>query len=183
MIRWWSFPIVLSLAACTVASPRAADIPKGRSLDSLPAGANLTLARQDLIATASERFGTAALSQARVAPAYLVAKRFQGMAPPPPPDAGPDWVPPSPAALLRRKADSWMVATATGWRPANANAAAELDRVFSNPQFWTEPAYVPPCPDYGASLLLLKLPGRGETVRKSTCTSLAEKAVFAALSA
>jgi hypothetical protein len=76
-----------------------------------------------------------------------------------------------------------MVATPAGWRPAKADAAAELNRIFVNPQFWSEPASVPPCPDYGASLLLLKLPGRAETVRNSTCTSIAEKAVFAALGA
>jgi hypothetical protein len=76
-----------------------------------------------------------------------------------------------------------MVATAMGWRAAKAEAMAELDRVLSNPQFWSESAYVPPCPDYGASLLLLKLPAKAETVRQSTCTSVAKKAVFAALGA
>lgn len=155
----------------------------GRQLDTLPSGADLSLAGQDLITTASERFGSTALSQAQAAPTYLIAKRFVGMAPPPPQGAGPNWVPPTPTALLMRQPDGWMVATATGWRAAKADAAAELDRIFSNPQFWSESAYIPPCPDYGASVLLLKVPGRAETVRKSTCSSVAEKAVFAALGA
>lgn len=175
--------LLCSLAGCTVAPPPVPDPPGTslRPLDSLPAGANLALSRQDLMATASERFGAAALSQARATPAYLIAKRFAGMAPPPPQNAGPNWAPPTPIALLMKQSDGWMVATTTGWRPAKADAAAELDRVFSNPQFWSEPAYIPPCPDYGASLLLLKLPGKAETVRKSTCFSVSEKAVFAAL--
>ena len=76
-----------------------------------------------------------------------------------------------------------MVAAAGGWRPASGDASAEIDRVVSDPAFWSEPPLNLPCPDYGASLLLLKVPDRAETVRKSSCTSAADKAVLAALRA
>jgi hypothetical protein len=177
--------IVFGLASCTAAPQQVASghPATGRPLDTLPAEADLELVRQDLIATASDRFGSEEAKDALAAPTYLVAKRFAGMPPPPPPGAGPDWVAPTPTALLIKRQDRWMVATGNGWRPAKADAAAELDQILSNPGFWSEPAYVPPCPDYGASLLLLKMPGKTATVRKSTCTSVAEKAVFAALRA
>ena len=139
--------------------------------------------RQDLLATAAARFGSEALKEAVASPTHLIAKRFAGMAPPPPPGAGPDWRAPTPATLLVRRSDGWFVAADDGWRSARSEAAAELDRVIADPRFWSEPAYIPPCPDYGASLLLLKVAGRPETVRNSTCTGIAEKAVLAALSA
>ncbi|MBA3510757.1 hypothetical protein [Sphingomonas sp.] len=49
--------------------------------------------------------------------------------------------------------------------------------------FWSEPAYTPPGPDFGASLLLLKVPAKAETVRNSTCMSRASRIVEAALRA
>jgi hypothetical protein len=76
-----------------------------------------------------------------------------------------------------------MVATSTGWRRADSQAASELDRIIADPAFWSELAYTPPCPDFGASLLLLKAPGRSETVRNSMCTSHASRLVEAALRA
>jgi hypothetical protein len=76
-----------------------------------------------------------------------------------------------------------MAATRTGWRPADADAAAELDRIIADPGFWSEPAYTPPCPDFGASVLLLKASGIAETVRNSTCMSNASRMVEAALRA
>jgi hypothetical protein len=139
--------------------------------------------REDLIATASDRWGLEALAEARAAPTYLIAKRFAGMAPPPPPGAGPDWVVPTPAALLMRRPQGWLVATESGWRAAKAEAAAEIDKVLNDPRFWSEPTTNAPCPDSGASLLLLKAAGKAETVRRSYCSSVADKAVFAALGA
>jgi hypothetical protein len=177
--------IVASLVSCT-AAPRQfapADPVAARPLDTLPAEADLELVRQDLIATASDRFGLEAVGDALANPNYLIAKRFAGMPPPPPLGAGPDWVAPTPTALLIKRQGRWMAATGNGWRPTKPDAAAELDQVLLDAGFWSEPAYVPPCPDYGASLLLLKMPGKIATVRKSTCTSVAEKAVFAALRA
>jgi hypothetical protein len=154
-----------------------------RPLQVLPADADLSKVRADLVATAADRFRMEALNEALSSPAYLIAKRFMGMVPPPPPGSGPDWVPPTPTALLMKSADGWLVATASGWRPAKADAAAEIDRAVSDPAFWNEAPVNLPCPDYGASLLLLKVPGKAETVRKSTCTSIADKAVLAALGA
>jgi hypothetical protein len=178
--------IVACLASCTAAAPRfaPAEQVEARPLDTLPPGGDdLELVRRDLIATASDRFGSKWVTEALASPTFVIAKRFAGMPPPPPPGAGPDWVAPTPTALLIKRQDGWIVATATGWRPARAEAAAELDQVLADASFWSEPAYVPPCPDYGASLLLLKMPGRSATIRKSTCMSVAEKAVFAALRA
>lgn len=184
ILRLAALALTAGLASCT-APPAAAPvaIPAARPLDTLPAGADLALVRQDLLATAANRFGAKALDEALASPTYLVAKRFAGMAPPPPPGAGPDWTPPTPAALLIKRPAGWLVATAGGWRLANADAAVELDQTLADPRFWKEPAYIPPCPDYGASLLLLKAPGKAQTVRNSTCTSVAEKAVLAALRA
>jgi len=123
------------------------------------------------------------LAEARAAPTHLIVKRFVGMAPPPPPGAGADWGPTPAAALLVRRAEGWMVATAAGWRRADQEAATELERIIADPGFWSEPAYTPPCPDFGASLLLLKVPGRSETVRNSMCMSSTSRMVEAALRA
>lgn len=171
------------LLSCTVPSPPTGSRPEGRPLDTLPADADLRLVEQDLLATASDRFGAAALDEALSGPAYVIAKRFAGMAPPPPPGADPDWVPPTPAALLMKRPDGWVIATEQGWRPARAEAAAELDQVLADRRFWSEPALIPPCPDYGASLLLAKVPGNAAVVRRSSCTSTADRAVLAALRA
>jgi hypothetical protein len=180
-----TFLILAVLGGCTgvplVNDPRP--VEGASPLDTDPGGDDLALTRTDLLATASARYGRQALGEALAASAYLIAKRFAGMAPPPPEGAGPDWVPPTPSALLMKGPDGWMVATGGGWRPAASDAAAELDRALADPRFWSEPAFIPPCPDYGSSVLLLKMPGREATVRKSTCTSAAEKAVFAALAA
>jgi hypothetical protein len=179
--------IVAGLAACAAPAPAphpatTADAGTASPLDTLPAEADLARVRQDLLATAADRFG-AALNEARAAPTRLVVKRFVGMAPPPPPGAGADWRPTPAAALLVKRAEGWMVATGTGWRPADREAATELDQLIDDAAFWSEPAYTPPCPDFGASLLLLKAPGHSETVRNSTCMSRASRIVEAALRA
>jgi hypothetical protein len=85
--------------------------------------------------------------------------------------------------MLMWRSDGWRVATANGWRPANAAAAADLSAMLVEPKLWSEEAYTPPCPDFGASLLLLKVPGKAETVRNSTCMSTASRVVEAALRA
>ena len=175
-----------SLGACVMPSTAPPVTPQGiagRPLDTLPSGFDPAVVRQDLLATAADRFGSAALTQARGASTYLLVKRFAGMAPPPPPGAGPDWTPPTPAALLMRSPTGWMVATTSGWRTADPAAAAELDAIVTDTRFWNEPSYTPPCPDFGASLLMLKAPGRAETIRNSTCMSYASRAVEAALRA
>ena len=179
--------ILAGVAACAAPSrapdPVTAGATTARPLDILPAEADLTRVRRDLLATAADRFGAAALTEARAAPAHLVVKRFVGMAPPPPPGAGVDWRPTPAAALLVRRAGGWAVATANGWRGADHEAATELDRIIADPAFWSEPAYTPPCPDFGASQLLLKVPGKTESVRNSMCMSRASRMVEAALRA
>ena len=183
----WAALILTGVAGC--AAPERSPDPvaraeaNGRPLDTLPADADLARVRQDLLATAADRFGGATLSDARAAPTHLVVKRFVGMAPPPPPGAGADWKLTPAAALLVRRAEGWMVATGSGWRRADDEAASELDRIMADPALWSEPAYTPPCPDYGASLLLLKAPGHYETVRNSLCQSRASAIVEAALRA
>ena len=174
------------VTACAAPPPEPAapaDTTTARPLDTLPGDAELTRVREDLLATAADRFGAAALSEARAAPTHLVVKRFVGMAPPPPPGAGVDWKPTPAAALLVRRAEGWVVATGTGWRRADGEAANELDGIIADAAFWTEPAYTPPCPDFGASLLLLKAPGHSETVRNSMCMSRASRIVEAAMRA
>jgi hypothetical protein len=186
MVRLTLAALLLAGAGACAAPPPAPVTTaeaSGRPLDTLPADAGLARVREDLLATAADRFGAGALSEARAAPAHLVAKRFVGMAPPPPPGARADWRPTPAAALLVRRAEGWMVATGTGWRRADQAAAAELDQLVAEPTLWSEPAYTPPCPDYGASLLLLKAPGHSETVRNSLCMSRASGIVEAALRA
>lgn len=178
--------LLATIAACSTAAPQP-EPPVGivtaeRPLQVLPADVDLGEVRKDLLTTAAGRFGQAALADALAAPAHLIAKRFAGMLPPPPPgETMPEYVPP--AALLMKGNGGWMVATASGWRHASADVAAEIDRVIADPAFWSEPPTNLPCPDYGASLLLLKVPDRPETIRKSSCTSVADKAVLAALRA
>ena len=182
-VRFASSALILAtLVACAAPAPDPV-LESARPLDVLPGDAELTRVREDLLATAGDRFGAAALAEARAAPTHLVVKRFVGMAPPPPPGAGADWRPVPAGALLVRRAEGWMVAAGTGWRRADAEAAGELDRIVADPAFWSEPTSTPPCPDYGASLLLLKVPGRSETVRNSMCTSQASRLVEAALRA
>ena len=178
--------IIAGAAACAAPAPdptAPAGTTTARPLDTLPGDADLTRVRDDLLATAADRFGAAALSEARAAPTHLVVKRFVGMAPPPPPGAGADWRPTPAAALLVKRADVWMVATGSGWRRADPASATELDQLIADAAFWSEPAYTPPCPDFGASLLLLKAPGHSETVRNSLCMSRASRIVEAALRA
>ena len=178
--------VIAGVAACAGHAPdpaAPAGTPTARPLDTLPGDADLARVRDDLLATAADRFGAAAVAEARAAPTHLVVKRFVGMAPPPPPGAGADWRPTPAAALLVKRAEGWMVATGSGWRPADGEAASELDQLIADAAFWSDPAYTPPCPDFGASLLLLKAPGQSETVRNSMCTSAASRMVEAALRA
>lgn len=138
--------------------------------------------RQDLLVTAADRFGQAAVQEALAAPRYIIAKRFAGMLPPPPPGEDPK-PPPTPTALLMNSGSGWMVATGDGWRPAKAEAVAEIDATLAETALWNDSAYTPPCPDYGAGLLLAKVPGKSGIVRKSLCSSRAETIVSAALRA
>ena len=184
-------PLLLALltgtvAACAAPAPPPA-IPtgqaSGRPLEVLPPGFDPVSVRADLIATARDRYGTAAVERATASPAYLIGKRFYGMVPPPPPGAGADWRAPTPSVLMIRENGRWLVATENGWRDAKPEAAAEIDRRIAEARLWSEAAYTPPCPDFGANLLLLKVPGHPETVRQSLCSGAAADLVQTALSA
>lgn len=152
-----------------------------RPVETLPAGFDPVLVRSDLIATARNRYSQQAVDRALSSSTFLIVKRFAGMAPPPPPGAGPDWSAPTPSAMLIREGEQWLVATADGWRPADARAAAEIDALVAGGRLWSESGHVPPCPDFGASNLLLRVPGKAETVRKAQCTSAAASLVETAL--
>lgn len=169
------------IAGCTGPQPDPVTPGSVRPLEILPAGADLRAVRADLLATARERYGAAAVERALAAPTHLIVKRFVGMSPPPPPGAGPDWRAPTPSALLIRDGGAWRTATPDGWRPARADAAARLDALLADARLRTEPAYTPPCPDFGASNLVLKLPGQPEAVRNALCSSAAADLVEAAL--
>jgi len=171
------------LAGCV--APEAARVDDTRRpLDTLPGNARLGEVEADLLATARARFGAAALERTLAAPTHLIVKRFAGMAPPPPPPgAGADWRPPTPSAMMIKDSGRWLVATPDGWRDANGAAAAEIEAVMALREFWDEPATSLACPDYGASLLLLRAPARARTVRNSMCTSVADRIVLAALRA
>ena len=149
----------------------------------MPAGLDVASVRADLMATARTNYGSAALDQALRNPTYLIVKRFAGMVPPPPPGTPADWAPPTPTALLIKDGNNWMVATANGWRPANADAAITINGLLAEPRFHDEPAYTPACPDFGSGNLVLKTPGRAETVRIAQCMSKAASLVEAALRA
>ena len=149
----------------------------------LPPGFDLQSQRADVIATARQQFGNAAVERALHSSTYLIAKRFAGMLPPPPPGTPMDWRPPTPTALLIREATGWLVATPSGWRKANAEVGLEIDRLIADRGFWSEGIYTQACPDYGAQLLLLKVPNRSETFRNSQCISKASSVVEAALRA
>ncbi|HEY8593513.1 MAG TPA: hypothetical protein VIL42_11725 [Sphingomicrobium sp.] len=175
------------LTACATVDPDAPPppdpIPSVRPAEVLQPGFDPAFARSDLLATARERFGEAAVQRALASSTYLFAKRFYGMVPPPPPGAGADWRAPTPTALLIREGGQWLFATADGWRPAKADVAADIDRRIAEARLWSEQAYTPPCPDFGANLLLLKVPGKAETVRQSLCSGAAADLVQAALTA
>ena len=171
-----------ALAGCVAPQPASVD-PNRRPLDTLPADARLAEVEADLLATARERYGDARIDRALAMPDYLVAKRFVGMAPPPPPGAGADWRPPTPNALLSKQSGRWLVATPDGWREANREVAAELETLLASADFWREAATVPACPDFGASNLLLKMPGKARTVRSHQCSSATTRVIEAAFRA
>ena len=175
--------LALALAGCVAEAPPADQPPPGRPLETLPAGARLQQVETDLLDTARKRFGDAALTRALAAPTHLIVKRFVGMAPPPPPGAGADWRPPTPNALVIREEGKWYAATDGGWRPASEAAIAELEPILASEAFRSESATVPACPDFGASNLLLKAPGRARIVRSHQCSSATTRAIEAAFRA
>jgi hypothetical protein len=154
-----------------------------RPLEVLPPGTELKRVEEDLLVTARDRYGETAVRQALAAPSHVFVKRFPGMAPPPPPNAGADWRPTIPFALLAKEGDRWFAATARGWREADAVATSVIEDTLTSEAFRVEPDRTGPCPDYGASLLLAKVPGRQREVRSAQCTGQTDKIVYEALRA
>lgn len=184
MIRTLTLIGLAALATSCVAPAATAPPDSGRRpLEVQPAEARLADVEADLLATARERFGAATLERALAAETHLIVKRFVGMAPPPPPGAGADWRPPTPTAMVIQENRRWYAATPDGWRPANAAAIAELDAIFVSEAFWGERGTVPACPDFGASNLLLKMPGKARIVRSHQCSSATTRAIEAAFRA
>lgn len=175
-------PLLAGLAACT-ALEAVGVVSEAQPLETLPPGIELERIEQDLLATARDRFGENAVRQALAAPSHVIVKRFPGMPSPPPPNAGADWRPTIPTALLAKEGDRWFAATARGWREADAVATAVIEDTLTSETFRVEPERIGPCPDYGASLLLAKVPGRQREVRSAQCTSQTDKVVYEALRA
>jgi hypothetical protein len=142
---------------------------------------------QDLLWSARQRFGDQLIRRALAADAYIFAKHYQGMLPPPPPGAGPDWkYPDPPTAVLFVENGTWLFALPGGVRQARPDKVRKIREVLSGHKFWNEPVWAPPgCTDAGASLLMLRIPGRPEVVRSASCgaTGGSEAIVFRALEA
>jgi hypothetical protein len=142
---------------------------------------------QDLLWSAMQLFGEPLVRRALASDAYIFAKHYQGMLPPPPPGAGPDWIyPEPPTAVLFVENGMWLTASRDGVRQARPDKVQEIRQILSAEKFWQEPVWAPPgCTDAGAGLLLLKIPHRPEVVRSATCgaTGGSEALVFRALEA
>ncbi|HXH53608.1 MAG TPA: hypothetical protein VNH53_09315 [Sphingomicrobium sp.] len=183
-------PLVLAaLPACTAvpAAPVERIIPAEPPPERIEWGFDKEATEYALLTSARAEFGETAVLRALAARTYLITKHYPGMRPPPPPDAGPNWrYPEPPTAMLIRESGGWLAATATGFRAARAEAVARIEAILADRAFWAEPEWAQPgCTDSGASLLMLKVPGRAEIIRRPSCgeTGRGEKLVFAALAA
>ena len=142
---------------------------------------------QDLLWSAKQLFGEQLVRRALAAPTYIFAKHYQGMLPPPPPGAGPDWrYPEPPTAVVFVENGIWLVATSNGVRQARSDKVREIQQLLSSQTFLKEPVWAPPgCTDAGASLLMLKIDRHPEIVRSASCgaTGGSEALVFRTLEA
>ena len=163
---------VASVVSCAPSvapvAPAARVIPAGPSTNSFNWTDDLATVERELLVTARERFGEAAVRRALAAPTYLFAKFYHGMLPPPPPGPAPPYKPPM--ALLIRENGQWLAASAEGFQPARTDITLQLDALLASRDFWVAPTTGgPSCTDAGASLLLLKVSARPETIRIGTC--------------
>jgi hypothetical protein len=97
-----------------------------------------------------------------------------------------DWRPKFPFVLLFEEKGQWLAATPSGVRPANPAAMGKVQATLSESRFWTQPSWTPPrCTDAGASILLIKVKGRKEALRRGSCgeTELTQRLVLAAIEA
>ena len=174
-----------ALAACAPTAPVTE--PVARPAESVGRHFDPVAVQADLETTARQRFGEALVAQALASDAYLFAKHYMGL--PPPPIVQPDGsykYPDPPMAMLVRRDGQWLAATANGFRPAKADKAAAVEAIVRDADFWAEPAWAQPgCTDAGGSLLMLKVPPRERIVRQGACgaTQRTERLVFLALEA
>ena len=161
---------LLLLSACAPVAPPVP--PPGERSGAEGPAFNPAETRASLEASARAQHGDALVDQALASPAFLIAKRYAGMLPPPPPDAGPDYrYPEPPTFVLVRRDGEWLGAAAGGgFVPLGGDKSARIEAALRDPGFWKAPAWAPPgCTDAGASLIWLKLPGRPVQVRSGTC--------------
>ncbi len=161
-------------------------IPRGPEPEQLEAGFDKVAIERDLLLTARNRLEEATIRRALAADSYIFAKYYPGMMPPPPAGIPHDWKPKFPFVLLFKEDGRWLAATAGGMRAANPAAIAKVEAALSDAAFWKQPSWTPPrCTDAGASLLLIKVQGRSETLRRGSCgeTELTQRLVLAALEA
>jgi hypothetical protein len=179
-------PALLILQACAAAGPPAAQrvIPAGPPPERIEYGFDRAAIEYDLLTTARARFGEDAVRRALAADTYLLGKYYHGRSPPPPPPGVP-YRPPEPLmGMLFKEGGRWLAATPTGFRPAEAEAAAGIETILADRAFWAEPEWGPPgCTHAGASLLMFKVPRRREFVRRGVCgpAPLGERLVFHAV--
>jgi hypothetical protein len=175
----------LFLAGCAIpAAPDPQLTTDGRS-EASPAF-DASEVQRDLEASARAKFGAALTEQALASPAFLLAKHYFGLSPPPivQPD-GSYRYPDPPTALLIRRDGTWLAARpGTGFSPVAADKAAAIEASLRDPAFWSEPEFaMPTCTDAGSSLLWLKLPARRVAIRRGACgaTQRTERMIFLAL--
>jgi hypothetical protein len=186
-MKWLPLLPVACLAACAPAvapvAPAPRVIPAGASTDSFNWTDDAAAIERELLVTARERFGEATVRRALATPTYIFAKFYHGMLPPPQP-GDPPYKPPM--ALLVRDNGKWLAATSGGFRPARSEITVQLDTLLASRDFRATPVTGGPgCTDAGASLLMLKVPERPETVRTGTCGTTAsnERVAMLALDA
>ena len=184
MRRAFILPLILICACSAPVPPQARMIPVGPPPERIEFGFDKAAIEYDLLTTARVRFGEPAVRRALGSPAYLFAKHYPGMMPPPPPNAGSNWrYPDVPMSILIRANGQWLAATPSGFRRANMEAVKGIETILNDRQFWAEPEWGRPgCTDAGASIFMLKVPGRTEIIRRGVCgpAPLGERLVFQA---
>ena len=178
--------LALALAACATTTAGTRLIPSGPEPEQLEAGFDRAVIERDLLLTARSRVGEAAIRRALASQAYIFAKFYPGMMPPPPPGMPHDWKPKFPFTMLFRENGRWLVAAGNEVRSANAASVSRIEALLADEAFWRQPNWTAPqCTDAGASLLLIKLPRRTETLRRGSCgaTELTQRLVATALEA
>jgi len=166
---------LLSLVGACAAPPPAAIEPLQQPqsepqqvVDGLPTAK----IRSDVEGSVREGFGDGTFQRAIAAEASVMAKLYQGLPPPPVQQPDGSWkYPDPPLAVVLRENGRWYRADAAGVRAVQPAVAAEIEQLLASPQLWAEAERVAQggCTDGGSSLLVIRYPGRGNTVRQGTC--------------